>query len=279
MRAPLAAAVDRPYIKEVGSVRLLAAAALLAVTFAVAGPAAADSGRPKKTEDTVAGGAHFRIAARPGAIHVWVPPGYDRATAGTVIYVHGYYVDVDQAWTQHHLARQFKASGQNALFIVPEAPSESGEQVHWPSLVELRKTVARANIRLPDGPTIAIGHSGAFRTLARWVDNRLLAQVVLLDAMYGGQPAWGDFIDDGKHARSHKLVLIGSSTAAASKAFVKKYPYAVVRDGLPDGYEHFTSREKKARLLLLKTKVDHHDLADGGDVLPLILRLTPLRKL
>ena len=58
----------------------------------------------------------------PGAIHVWVPPGYDRATAGTVVYVHGYHTDSDGAWKDHDLARQFKASGQNAIFIVPDAP-------------------------------------------------------------------------------------------------------------------------------------------------------------
>jgi len=40
-----------------------------------------------------------------------------------VIYVHGYYTDADGAWSEHDLARQFKASHQNAMFIVPDAPS------------------------------------------------------------------------------------------------------------------------------------------------------------
>src|SRR5262249_28999793 len=48
-------------------------------------------GRLEKKEDVVLGGKHFRIKTGRGAVHVWVPPDYDRETAGTVIYVHGYY--------------------------------------------------------------------------------------------------------------------------------------------------------------------------------------------
>src|SRR5690606_28436705 len=97
--------------------------ALLAAAFAALAPAAASadakkSGRLEKTEDTVAGGLHWRIKTSAGAIHVWVPPGYDRATAGTVVYVHGYHTDSDGAWRSHDLARQVKARGQNATLIV-----------------------------------------------------------------------------------------------------------------------------------------------------------------
>ena len=63
-----------------------------------------------------------------GAVHVWVPAGYDRETAGTVIYVHGYWTDADGAWRDHELARQFKASHQNAMFIVPDAPAVERRQ-------------------------------------------------------------------------------------------------------------------------------------------------------
>ena len=46
---------------------------------------------------------HWRIATAQGAVHVWVPEGYDRESAGTVIYVHGYYTDADGAWRDHLL--------------------------------------------------------------------------------------------------------------------------------------------------------------------------------
>jgi hypothetical protein len=255
------------------------AAALFFAAAAPTAPAAAGPGRPDKSEAALEGGVHWRIQSSHGPIHVWVPPGYDRATAGTVVYVHGYWTDADGAWKRHRLARQFRESRQNALFIVPEAPAGPDQGVVWQSLVDLRREVARANIRLPDGPTIAVGHSGAYRTLSGWVDNKLLAQVVLLDALYGRQQSFEEFIATGKRARQHKLLLIGSDTAASSKAFARKFPYAVVRDRLPDGYEQLTAREKRAKLLYIRSQYRHAELADGGIALPLILRLTPLRRL
>ena len=257
--------------------RTVALAALLICAAVFPAPALAD--RPDKSEATLEGGTHWRISSDRGPIHVWVPPGYDRASAGTVIYVHGYWTDADGAWKRHRLARQFRDSRQNALFIVPEAPAGPDERVVWDSLVELRRQVARANIRLPDGPIVAVGHSGAYRTLSGWVDNKLLAQVVLLDALYGRQQSFEEFIATGKRAQHHKLLLIGSDTAASSKAFARKFPYAVVRDRLPDGYEQLSLREKRAKLLYIRSQYRHGDLADGGVALPLILRLTPLRRL
>jgi hypothetical protein len=257
------------------AVVLLAAAVLAGATAT----ASAKVERPAKTEETEAGGTHWRIESDNGPVHVWIPAGYDRETAGTVVYVHGYWTDVDEAWDDHDLAKQFAKSKQNAIFIAPEAPSSNDEDVHWASLAALRKQVTRANIRLPDGPTIVIGHSGAFRTIANWTDHKLVQQVILLDAMYGGQDSFDDFIDSGKRAKNHKLILIGSDTAAKSKAFVKKYPYAVVRDEIPTDYADFTGREKKAKLLYLRSQYGHGDIAAGGKVVPMALRLTPLAHL
>src|SRR6185503_17480091 len=87
--------------------------------------------------DVVAGGRHVRFETEHGAVHVWRPRGYDRATAGIVVYVHGYFTDVDKAWEEHALAEQFAASRQNALFIVPEAPAGKAEEVRWMKLAEL----------------------------------------------------------------------------------------------------------------------------------------------
>jgi hypothetical protein len=257
----------------------LAALAIAAAVGLAAAPARAEASRLDKTEDVVAGGTHWRIMTEHGAVHVWIPEGYDRATAGTVVYVHGYWTDVDGAWKKHALPQQFRKSGQNAIFIVPDAPSSNDEEVKWDTLGELRKAVTRANIRLPDGPTIVIGHSGAFRTITKWVDHSLLAQVILLDAMYGGQKAFDEFIDKGKKAQHHKLIVIGNDTASSSRAFAKKFPYAVIRDSIPSGYDDFTKNEKRCKLLYLRSQYSHSDLADGGKVLPLVLRLTPLAHL
>ena len=231
----------------------------------------------EKTEDKVAGGKHWRIETEAGAVHVWVPPGYHRATAGTVVYIHGYYTDADGAWRSHGLAAQFKASGQNAIFIVPDAPSGNSEAVHWPALTDLRKAVHRANIKLPDGPIVVMGHSGGFRTVMKWIDHKLVTQVILLDALYGGERAFDDFIASGKRAKQHKLIVIGSDTATESAAFAHQYPFAVVRDQMPATVAGFSKRQKTAKLLYVRSQYGHMQIVTSGKVIPLLLRLTPLR--
>jgi hypothetical protein len=240
---------------------------------------ASKTGKLDKTEGKVEGGQHWRITSESGPIHVWVPPGYDRSTAGTVVYVHGYHVDVDKAWKDYNLAKQFKASKQNAIFIVPEAPSSNDQAVFWPALTDLRKAVTRANIRLPDGPAVVIGHSGAFRTISKWVDHKAIAQVILLDALYGRETEFDDFIQSGKRAQDHKMILIGNDNGAGGKQFAKRYPFAVVRDKMPDDLSGFTKKEKKAKLLYVRSQYGHMQIVTSGKVIPLLLRLTPLKAL
>jgi hypothetical protein len=236
-------------------------------------------GRLDKQEDTVLGGKHFRIKTARGAVHVWVPPDYDRETAGTVIYVHGYYTDADGAWREHELARQFKASRQNAMFIVPDAPASNEDDVQWPALKDLRRNVMRANIHLPDGPVVVIGHSGAFRTVMQWVDHRLVDQIILLDALYAGEAAFDEFIASGKRADDHKLIVVAASTAEESSSFARRYKFAVARERMPSSLGDFTRRERGAKLLYIRSQFEHMAIVTSGKVIPVLLRVTPLKAL
>jgi hypothetical protein len=235
--------------------------------------------RLDKKEDTVAGGKHWRIKTAQGAVHVWVPPGYDRETAGTVIYVHGYYTDADGAWREHELARQFKASHQNAMFVVPDAPAGNDDAVNWPALTDLRRAVARANLKMPDGPIIVMGHSGAFRTVMQWVDHRLVDQIILLDAMYSGEAAFDEFIGTGKRAKEHKLIVVAASTAEESASFAKKYKFAVARESMPSSVGGFSKHERGAKLLYIRSQYEHMQIVTGAKVIPILLRVTPLKAL
>ena len=244
-------------------------------------PKVIDDGDSKldKKEDTVAGGRHWRVKTAAGAVHVWVPPDYDRATAGTVVYVHGYWTDADGAWREHSLAQQFRQSRQNALFIVPDAPSSNEDSVKWPALKDLRRAISRANIHLPDGPVVVIGHSGAFRTIMQWVDHRLVEQIILLDAMYAGEAAFDEFIGKGKRADEHKLIVVGASTAQESQGFANKYKFAIAREKMPTSYSGFAKRERGAKLLYIRSQYEHMQIVTSGKVIPLLLRLTSLKAL
>jgi hypothetical protein len=236
-------------------------------------------GRLEKTEDTVAGGMHWRIKTKAGAVHVWVPADYDRASAGTVVYVHGYRTDADGAWKNYGLARQFRASRQNALFIVPDAPASNEDSVKWPALKDLRRAISRANIIMPDGPVIVMGHSGAFRTVMQWVDHIRVEQIILLDAMYSGEKAFDEFIGHGKRANQHRLIVVGADTAQGSAGFVKKYRFAVAREQMPATYDGFSKREKRAKLLYVRSQFGHMQIVTSRKVIPLLLRLTSLKSL
>lgn len=234
----------------------------------------------KTTGKKYQGGKYWKIdTGTKGNIYVWIPNNYDRKTAGTVIYVHGYWTTVDKAWTDHELAKQFKKSRQNAMFIVPEAPSNNKQDVVWDALTDLKKTVRKAGIRLPDGETVAVAHSGGFRTVRMWHDYKWLTEIILLDAMYGGQKEFKNFIHDSKRAKHRKMVIVASDTKSNSKSFAKEFPYAVIRDDLPKKFSGFTKKQKKTRLLYIKSQYGHGALADGGVAMPLLLRLTPLKRM
>ena len=229
-------------------------------------------------EKALHGGRHFRVTyPKMGVVHVWVPKDYTRRTAGLVVYVHGYHTTVDKAFVDHKLAEQFHASRQNAMFVVPAAPSGKDEAVVWDSLSQLKKSVQAANIRLPDGETIVIAHSGGFRTVRRWTDNRLLKQIILLDAMYGGFPEFREFIATGERAVHRRMILVTSDTDTQARQFTREFSFAVMRTGLPADFGDFTSRERKSRLLYIKSQYDHMSIVTSNAVIPLLLRLTPLR--
>jgi hypothetical protein len=261
---------------QLGFRRIFACLVAAVISIAVIGPAAAK--RYDKTEKQVAGGTHWRFVTDSGPMHVWVPDYYDRDTAGLVVYVHGYWVDVDEAWKQHRLPQQFAQSRQNAMFVAIEAPRDNDDSVKWKALGDVKKAVARANFVLPDGPAIVVAHSGGFRTIKHWVDNKLLAQVILLDASYGGTEEFKEFIGTGKRAKYHKMVIIASGTAARARAFAKAFRFAVTRDGFPKKWEDFTRREVRSKLLYIRAHEGHSEIVSGGHVLPLALRLTPLER-
>ncbi|HLL23040.1 MAG TPA: hypothetical protein VK427_12960, partial [Kofleriaceae bacterium] len=166
----------------------LAATALAGVVCL--GIAIADDPAPRTPIATaVAAGKHVRIEGPRGAIHVYVPAGYHADTGATIMYVHGYFDDVDSAWSGHQLPAQFALAALNAVFVVPEAPVAPKMPVNYPDLGELLRLVEeRAGVTRGAALTAAVGHSGAYRTLQAWLDEPLLDQIVMVDAMYGEEP-------------------------------------------------------------------------------------------
>lgn len=221
------------------------------------------AGKPVRSKE--AGGEHIRLETDRGPVHLWLPPGYRSETAGIALYVHGYYTGIDRAWKAHRLAEQFRASGRNALFIAPEAPDGLRQPVFWPDLAELLQEVRRqTGLRRPWGATVALVHSGGYRTAAAWLDDDLLDDLVLLDALYGEEDAFRDWA----RAPPHRLVVVGADTLRWTEPLARDLELPAL-DAIPD-------QPPAAGSLYLRSGLRHMDLVTGGKVIPVLYRMTRL---
>lgn len=246
-------------------------AILTGITLTAAGP-------PLDPQE-VLGGAYWRISTSHGPVHVWRPTNFDRRTAGVVIYVHGYFTDLDTAWTEHQLPRQFADSGLNALFIAPEAPSGANEEVIWKTLPELFSVVRRASVPLPRGPTIVVGHSGAYRTIVAWLVSPRIREIILLDGLYENENDFERWLRGGRVGGARKLILVGYETVIRSEAFCSRFRFATKRANIPEEDAEFTHRDRRAKLLYFTSQHDHMAMVTEGTVIPMLLRLTLLRRI
>lgn len=212
-----------------------------------------------------------------GPIHVWTPSQYDAATAGIVIYVHGYFTNVDRAWSAHRLAHQFEESGINALFIACEAPDGPLEPVSWTSVRDLLEQVETSlNEALPAGPVLAVGHSGAHRTLSGWVGEDVVDTIGLLDAMYGELPEIRDWISGSPDRR---LIDVGEITQPWADQLHAALPETKVFERFPPPDRGHLEGARIARIVYVRSQLGHMPLVTGGVALPMVLRASRIASL
>jgi hypothetical protein len=263
--------------------RLAAVAALGAVTglvclgIAIADDPVPQPAPPDPIASAVAAGKHVRIDGPRGPIHVWIPASYHADTGATILYVHGFFDDADTAWTGHQLPEQFALSALNAVFIVPEAPTAPYTPVNYPDLGELLRLVEdRTGVVRGAALTAALGHSGAYRTLAAWTDEPLLDQLVMVDAMYGDEPpilAWFN----GSQRR--RLITVGVDTILGTESLAAKLPETVRLERFPPSWDTMPAKAKAARHVYIRGQYGHMPLVRDGLALPALLRLLPVELL
>ena len=263
------------------SVGLAVLAALVWLGVALAGEATPPAAMPRDAIDpvaaAVAAGRHIRLDGPRGPIHVWIPASYHADTGATVIYIHGYFDDADTAWTGHQLPQQFALSALNAVFIVPEAPVAQKLPINYPDLGELLRLVEDATgVTRGAALTVAVGHSGAFRTLQAWLDEPLLDQLVMVDAMYGDEDAIVGWV---KASPRHRLIFVGEDTLLATESVADKLPETLTIDRVPPTYDTWPAAAKTARSVYVRAQYLHMPLVTEGIVLPSLLRLLPIELL
>ncbi len=217
-------------------------------------------------------GRHVRFGTKDqGAVHVWKPRAYKAATAVTVIYLHGFFTDVDRAVLEHQLFTQFRDSGRNALFIVPEARSGRTDAVFWSDVKALLALVERRTRIKPPERLVVVGHSGAYKTVVDWLEHETLEQVVLVDGLYGNDEEFRDWVTAAEK-KTRQLVLIGFDTQHRTEWFLKKHPEAVKLDDLPYLYDELPQRVRKAKLIYFQSeRFDHMGMVTTGRLVPWLL--------
>ncbi len=214
----------------------------------------------------VAAGRHERLETTRGPVHVWTPPGYEPATAITVVYVHGYHQDADTVWAEHRLPEQFALSGINALFVVPEAPVGKRDPIMWRSASAVLDEVKHALAEPLPRKLAVIGHSGAYRTIIQWLADPRLDSVVLLDAAYVDVRPYRAWV---VHSKRHRFLNVSIDTVRWSDRLHRTLPSSKIIDGFP---REITDDLRAARILYIRSDIGHWPLVTEGVALPAMVR-------
>lgn len=192
-------------------------------------PAVISADCPKKPV-AESGGWHWCYSAgERGNVHLWTPDGYDPKTAVTVVYIHGHDIDasprgrphyLDRAWSAHGLAKSFAASGLSALFIAVEGPVNNRGKAKWTSLEALLGSVRRHGGIVPPRRVVAAAHSAGIFTAMRFLGDKRLAHVIVLDALYRDAPERLARWYRGSKAR--RLTIVGASCRHAPTAALSR---------------------------------------------------------
>jgi len=232
---------------------------------------------PVTLTELVEDGRHWRLSTPRGPIHVWIPRGYNPRRADTIVYVHGYYTHVDDAWEDHRLASQFASAAINAMFVACEAPDAVVEPVAWESLTALLEAVERGIAQpRPRRRIVAVGHSGAYRTLLHWLDEPVLDTVVLLDAAYGEIESYRSWV---LASPRHRLIDVGDDTRRWTEQLHAELPDTVTLDGFPSVEEEIPRSAARAKILYIRSSIGHFPLVTAGIALPMVLRTLTRRRL
>jgi hypothetical protein len=166
----------------------------------------------------------------------------------------------------------------NALFIVPEAPPDGEEDLSWESLGALLRAVSQATqVARPPGQLVVMGHSGAFRSIVPWLDDKDIGHIILLDAMYANEEEFGQWIDRSPGHEGKKLTIVGYVTRARSEAFAGKIAGSVKCTRIPPKYQALSKKQKDARVLYLRSQYAHMNIVTDGKVIPLVLKRTAIK--
>lgn len=148
------------------------------------------------------------------SVALFIPKGFSpKKRVDLVIYLHGWYNNIDSACAQFRLIEQFSDAMKNAVFVFPEGPKDAPDSFGGKledkdglknfvsdvvKYLKEKKKITRTNI----GNIILAGHSGAYRAISfclmRGGVTKNISDVILFDALYGQTEKFAYWIDHSK---------------------------------------------------------------------------------
>ncbi len=164
-------------------------------------------------------GKHYDVASNysDSSVLIYIPTGFHFSAGkiNLVFWFHGWGNNIDTAVKQYQLLEQFDASGRNAIFVFPEgpknAPDSYGGKLEQPpvfqalvkevteKLAENKIVRSKKAFSLDDYDISLAGHSGAYRVISRIINKTPVNEVILFDAMYGGNDAYLEWLSVPEH--------------------------------------------------------------------------------
>ncbi len=149
-------------------------------------------------------------------VQILIPQNFaPKKTVELFIWFHGWYNNIDSANGYFGLTEQFRNAGRNAIFIFPEgpknAPDSYGGKLERPEMFTLfinnllKKIEAVKGLpksySIKDCKITLAGHSGAYRVISKIIQYNKIDELLLFDAMYGGNDAYLKWIAENKQHR------------------------------------------------------------------------------
>lgn len=230
---------------------------------------------------------------RDSTVLIIAPEHLDvRKKVDLVFWFHGWRNYVDSAASFYQLTRQFIASHQNAVLVLPEtarnAPDSYGGKLETQGMFKLLVNDVLNGLKAKrligsgckPGHIMLGGHSGAYRVMAYIIRNGQMPidEVMLFDALYGETDKFISWIKaDTTHRFIHVYTDHGG-TAGQSHNMVKLLDQEHIAYTETEESDLTAQHVKASKALFIHSLHEHNDIICKPDNFQLFLENTPFLK-
>ncbi|HVU97899.1 MAG TPA: hypothetical protein VHE34_21895 [Puia sp.] len=210
-------------------------------------------------------------------------------TVDLVVWFHGWHNNIDTALQFYGLARQFTASGRDAVLVLPEAAKNAADSYGgkmrqdgmFKLLVADILSELKRNKAVPAnavaGHVVLAGHSGAYSVIADILEHgqQPVDEVFLFDALYGRMNTFTQWAEAGDHHFVHWFTNTGYGPDKMSDSMMLQ----LRRDKVPFGLSEEVSTDsaviRNNRILFVHSPREHNVIINNPDDFALLLRNRP----